>query len=138
MGTSGDSPGHYTIRIFTADGHLQAEYSAAVGGDEIPPAMTFGRCCAVIMPAFSLSDTSVYFPDGDGELRALRPDGSTLIVHKLPNVRGHARAFFAVSPDDRRIAISVFDWSVTPMNLRIYVEDSDGSRSPQSGSPGHA
>ncbi len=71
----------------------------------------------------SLSNTRVYFPDGDGALRALSPDGGTSIVHELPNVRGRTRVVFAVSPDDRRIAIAVFDWSVTPMTLRIYVED---------------
>lgn len=122
-GSNADGQGHNSVRIFTAGGRLQAHYLATIGGDEIPPAFTFGKCCAVFLPTLSLSNTSVYFPDGDRQLRALSSDGGTSIVHQLPNVRGRTRAVFAVSPDDRRIAISLFDWSLKPMQLRIYVED---------------
>ena len=122
-GSSTDGPGHTSVRIFTAGAKLQAYYLATIGGDEIPPAFMFGKCCAVFLPTVSLSNTSVYFPDGDTQLRVLSPDGKTSIVHRLPNLRGRTRAVFAVSPDDGRIAISVFDWSVTPMLLRIFVED---------------
>jgi len=101
---------------------VRASYLATVGGDEIPAPLIFGRV-AVFLPTFSLSGTRVYFPDGDSQLRVLAPDGSSSIVHQLANVRGKTRAVFAVSPDGNRIAISLFDWSVTPMTLRIYVED---------------
>jgi hypothetical protein len=47
-------------------------------------------------------------------------------VHALPNVPGKSRAVFAVSPDDSRIAVAVFDWSVAPVSLRIYIEDLGG------------
>ena len=117
-----DPPGHYSVRIVSLDGQVRASYLAAVGGDEIPAPLIFGRV-PVFLPTVSLSDTRVYFPDGDSQLRALAPAGGSSIVHQLPNVRGKTRAVFAVSPDGNRIAISLFDWSVTPMSLRIYVED---------------
>ena len=68
----------------------------------------------------------MYFPDGLTTLRFLAADGSTGIATSLPNLAGRARSIFAVSPDDKRIAVSVFDWSTRPMKMRIYVEDLAG------------
>jgi hypothetical protein len=85
-----------------------------------------GICCDAFLPDVSTSDSRVYFLDGVTTLRFLAPDGSTGIVTTLPNIRGKARAIFAVSPDDQRIAISLFDWSKRPMSDHIYVEDLSG------------
>jgi hypothetical protein len=52
----------------------------------------------------------------------LAPDGTTGLVARLPG-NGHIRSAFAVSPDDRRIAVSVLDYSTSPPSLRLYVED---------------
>jgi hypothetical protein len=124
-GSAQDTPGHYSIRIVDIEGQVRASYLAALGGDEIPSPLAISRV-AVFLPTISLSDTRAYFPDGDGYLRVLAADGSTSIVHTLPNVRGKTRAVFAVSPDDKRIAVSRFDWSVAPMSVHIYVEDVAG------------
>jgi hypothetical protein len=113
----------YRVSLVGIDGKVWASYTAAVGDDEIPPPLTFGRCCAVDLPTISLSDTRVYFLDGISQLRVMSSDGTTPVVHTLPNVRGKTRAVFSVSPDDKRIAISLFDWSVSPMSLTVYVED---------------
>ena len=122
-GSSQDTAGHYTIRIVGTGAKLAASIVAVTGGDEIPPPL---HAAQVLLPKFSFSDSRVYLPDGDGELRALCPDGTTAVVHALPNVRGKSRAVFSVSPDDSRIALAVFDWSAAPMRLRIYVEDLNG------------
>lgn len=121
-GSQQDTPGHYSIRIVGIDGQVRASYLAASGGDEIPGPLTISRV-GVNLPTISLSDTRAYFPDGNEHLRVLAADGSTSIVHTLPNVPGKARAVFAVSSDDKRIAVSMFDWSVAPMSLHLYVED---------------
>jgi hypothetical protein len=121
-GSADDAPGHYSVRIVSAGGQIRASYLATVGGNEIPPRLIFGRI-PVFLPTISLSETRAYFADGESQLRVLAADGSSSIVHQLPNVRGKTRAVFAVSPNASRIAIALFDWSVTPMTLRIYVED---------------
>jgi hypothetical protein len=120
-GSSQDAAGHYTIRIVGSDTRTAASYVAAAGGDEIPPPLHQAS-----LPRFSLSDAAVYFPDGDEELRALCTDGRTAVVHTLPNMPGKSRAVFAVSPDDSRIAMAIFDWSVSPMSEHLYVEDLNG------------
>jgi hypothetical protein len=149
-----DSPNsgasHYTIWLVGLDGHVASSTTAASGGaEDVPfpgtplqseccsPAMQLvgflqpaqpqaGVCCGVFLPFISVSNSRVYFPDGDTGVRFLAPDGTTGMATSVPNIKGRARAVFSVSPDDRRIAVSVFDWSTRPMSLRIYVEDLTG------------
>ena len=83
-------------------------------------------CCDVTLPAVSTTNSRVYFVSGQDNLRYLGVDDSTGHAAQLPNVRGRSQAVFAVSPDDKRIAISVFDWSQHPIAVTIYVEDLGG------------
>jgi hypothetical protein len=73
----------------------------------------------------SSSDTQLYFLSGDSEVHFLKPDGATGVATRLPG-SGQVRAAFAVSPDDRRIAVSLLDYSSQPIHLRMYVEDLAG------------
>lgn len=86
-----------------------------------------GVCCGVILPQFSTSLRRAYFVSGPNELRFLAVDGTTGGAATLPNVKGRTQAVFAVSPDDTRIALSVFDWSARPMKVTLTVEDLGGS-----------
>ena len=70
----------------------------------------------------SSSNSRVYYLDGDNDVRMLAPDGTTGVASHLPG-NDHVRSAFAVSPDDRRIAVSVIDYSTRPASLRLSVED---------------
>jgi hypothetical protein len=70
----------------------------------------------------STSNSRLYYLDGDNDVHMLAPDGTTGLVTRLPG-NGHVRSAFAVGPDDRRIAVSVLDYSKSPPSLRLYIED---------------
>ena len=93
---------------------------------------------AVLTPPVSASDTTVYYRDGDTTIRSLKADGSGGDVTTVPG-SATTVSFFAVSPDDQRIAVMVEDMAppgttatadrLTPGNivsLRLYVEDLHG------------
>ena len=77
------------------------------------------------LPFVSVSRGRIYYLDGDTTVRYVGVDGSQGIATLVPGGRS-AAAVFAVSPDDKRIAVSVLDYSSTPVRLRIYVEDLHG------------
>jgi hypothetical protein len=77
------------------------------------------------MPSVSTSAGRVYYLDGDTDVRYLAPDGSTGLATRVPG-NSQAAAMFAVSPDDRRIAVAVFDYRSKPIVTRLYVEDLAG------------
>ena len=85
-----------------------------------------GACCGVFLPHVSVSNRRVYFTAGQDEVRYLDADGTSGLAVHLPNVKGRTRSVFAVRSDDLRIAFSVFDWSVSPMAVHIFVEDIGG------------
>jgi len=74
----------------------------------------------------SASDDRVYYRDGDTQIRFIAPDGTSGAVTTVPG--GAARvSFFSVSPDDRRIAVMVEDFTpATTIALSLYVEDLRG------------
>ena len=77
------------------------------------------------MPLVSTSAGRVYHLDGDTDIRFLAPDGSTGLATEVPG-SSHTAAMFSVSPDDRRIAVSVFNYVTKPVSDRLYVEDLAG------------
>jgi WD40 repeat protein len=77
------------------------------------------------LPVVSASDSRVYFLDGDTDVRFLDRDGSQgSAAHVAGGV--HVESAFAVSPDDRRIAVATFDTSADPATMRLSVEDLAG------------
>jgi hypothetical protein len=103
----------YTIRLVRNEGGIQASATAAK--------RSHPTGILVQMPSISASDSRVYFLDGDASLKSLRPDGSTAVVTTLP-VDANSAAVFAVSPDDKRIAVAIITYPF-PARTRIYVED---------------
>jgi hypothetical protein len=78
------------------------------------------------LPETSISNTHVYFLDGDTVIRSLAPDGTVAdvkTIHAAPN----SQVAFSVSPDDRRIAISIITLATAqlpePLDVQMYVED---------------
>jgi hypothetical protein len=81
---------------------------------------------AVELPYVSVSKSRVYYLDGDRDVRYLNPDGTSGPATKIaggPKIH----AAFAVTPDDSRIAVTLLDYSVTPVALTLYVEDVGGA-----------
>jgi hypothetical protein len=78
------------------------------------------------LPETSVSATHVYFLDGEADLKSLSPSGTVSLIRHL-DVGANANVAFAVSPDDRRIAIAVITYgtagSTAPFGLRLYAED---------------
>jgi hypothetical protein len=77
----------------------------------------------------SASRTRLYYLNAGSEVRYLAPDGTNGTVGRIALGVGE-QAGFAVSPDDKRIAVSVFSYTWIPQvaykGMRLYVEDVDG------------
>ena len=119
-------------------GNVQACNRSAIAASCHPYQVTY-------LPCVSTSNTRAYFVDGDTTVRYLAPGSTTSSncgangctfgtngdVTGVPGGPERASAF-SVSPDDQRIAVSVFDFRSTPggyvpMSVRLYVEDLIGS-----------
>jgi hypothetical protein len=78
------------------------------------------------LPETSSSATHVYFLDGDTVIGSLAPDGTVALVERV-NAPPNSQVVFSVSPDERRIAISVITLatSASPatLDVHMYVED---------------
>lgn len=104
----------YTVSIVAADGHVAA---GATGHKRTVARVQIGN--------LSTSATTVYYLDGDSDVRYLRPDGGSGLATHIALTAKHVTAF-AVSPDDRRIAVAVLDFTRYPVGTRLYVEDLNG------------
>jgi hypothetical protein len=105
----------YTLSIVAADGHVAA---STIARNRTVPYVQVGNV--------STSASTVYYLDGDSDIRFLRPDRSTGLVTHV-TLRSKQVAAFAVSPDDLRIAVSVLDYTRYPVSTRLYVEDLHGA-----------
>src|SRR5712691_627951 len=85
------------------------------------------------MPSASASLTRAYYLKAGSEVRWLAPDGTGGFATNI-QVSTNQQAGFAVSPDDKRIAVSIFSYGplaqgdlVPPyLGMRMYVEDLAG------------
>ena len=80
------------------------------------------RATAVALPIVSASRSRLYYLDGDRQIRVLTLNGTTAAVATVPG-NSHAHVAFAVSPDDRQMAVSVLDYAARPAHLTLYVQD---------------
>jgi hypothetical protein len=104
----------YTLSIVAPDGHVAASTTAR---KRTVPYVQVGN--------LSTSATTVYYLDGDADVRFLRPDRSTGLATHI-TLGSKQAAAFAVSPDNLRIAVSVLDYTRYPVSTRLYVEDLHG------------
>ena len=114
----------YDLALVAADGKVVAKVHAAVRSFIHTPGNGPGAA-AIDLPEVSASSTRVYYLDGDRDVHYLRPDGSGGLIGHVPGTTT-AHAAFAVTPDDRRIAVSVLDYASSPPTLHLYVEDLGG------------
>lgn len=119
LGGNDKSP--ITISLVTSDGHTVASTTASAPGRTVctPSA-------GAILPvplATSTTARRVYFLEGDA-VRFLQADGATGTATHVP-VSSQVSSVFAVSGDDRRIAVSVIDFA-HPGAITLYVEDLAG------------
>jgi hypothetical protein len=81
----------------------------------------------------SASLKRLYYIDAGYYIRFLGLDGSKGVITQI-NVQADEEAGFAVSPDDKRIAVSIFSYAPSPDSpqapsyngMRLYVEDLEG------------
>jgi len=104
----------YTLSIVGTNGRVAA---SAIARKRTVPAVQIGN--------LSTSATTVYYLDGDSNVRFLRPDRSTGLATHI-TLGSKQAAAFAVSPDDLRIAVSILDYRHYPVGTRLYVEDLHG------------
>lgn len=113
----------YFLYVIGADGRILRSASAGI------------QSAGWHLPRFSVAGRSVYFLDGDRDLKVLREDGSVALVGQLPG--GPAdRVVFAVSPDEQQIGYSVLHYtgSTATTSLRVGRLDGSGVREIYSGS----
>ncbi|HEX2647808.1 MAG TPA: hypothetical protein VHO95_11325 [Candidatus Dormibacteraeota bacterium] len=105
----------YSVSLIGLDGRVVATATAAKRNN----AHTL-----VQMPNISASNSRLYYLDGESKVMFLRPDGTTGLSTTL-TVDAGSSAVFAVSPDDKRIAVAILTFPY-PAKTRIYVEDLAG------------
>jgi hypothetical protein len=114
------SPSTYAVSLVFDDGRAVGPVTARLR--TVAP-LAGGAPAA--MPVFSASNSRVYYLDGDSDVRFLDGDGSQGSATRVPG-GPRAQSGFAVSPDDRRIAVAAVDYSSSPATTRLYVEDLAG------------
>jgi hypothetical protein len=118
--------------LLIASGHLEfitpdARIAASVPIAE--PALEAQACGsgmgAWTLPGVSASNDHVYFRDGNTRIRMVVPPASGLDVTTVPGGPSVITGF-SVSPDDRRIAVSVERFTASAISDTLYVEDLRG------------
>ncbi len=132
----------YVVQLVRPDGHaLPAVHAVARSLKTYRPAATpcpSGSCPSPAtalatanyqLPETSVSATHVYFLDGAADLKSLSPTGAVALLRHL-ELGPNSNLAFAVSPDDRRIAVAVITYgseaSGVPFSLSLYAEDLAG------------
>ena len=112
----------YTVTIVGVDGKVVASASAST-----PPGVSCANAAAALVsPPVSMSNSRVYFMDGQGVVRYLGISGETGRATTLPASSASRRAMFAVSPDDQRVAVVLDDFTAGGAATHLYVEDLNG------------
>jgi hypothetical protein len=118
----GGTGASYTVTLVDVAGNIVATAQASA-----PPVASCGGAAGAPVPLpVSTSDSRVYFMDAQGVVRYLAPNGAAAQATTVPAPTVSRHATFAVSPDDRRIAVVVADYGSTGASTRLYVEDLSG------------
>jgi len=115
-------PATYIANVVGFDGRLWASIKL-----EKRTPITNPSGHAVDLPHVSTTSTALYMLAGDSTVISLRlPDGQQATATHLM-VGANMEAAFAVSPDDSKIAVSVLDFSRTPVHVALYTESLSGA-----------
>jgi len=111
----------YVVSLVGFDGKVVARAQASSPGK-----VTCGSAGGALVPTpVSTSNSRVYFMDAQGVVRFLTPTGATGKATTVP-VGSQRHSAFAVSPDDKRIAVVVSDFTSGGAATSLYVEDLSG------------
>lgn len=115
----------YAVYLIGLDGRIVASTTATK-----PTSISTWPAASPIASLWSTyattSNTGVYFRSGDTEVKLLTPNGNIRTVAHLEGGPS-SRSFFAVSADDKQIAVSVLDYSSPPtVRMRFYTQDLSG------------
>jgi hypothetical protein len=111
----------YTVTLVGFDGKVASKAQASSPGK-----VTCGSAAAAALPPpVSTSSSRAYFMDAQGVVRFLTPTGQTARATSVP-VGSQRRSMFTVSPDDKRIAVVVGDFTSSGETTSLYVEDLTG------------
>ncbi len=80
---------------------------------------------AIQLPYVSTTVSSLYYLDGDSRVRGVRMNAPPPTPLDLAVPSG-SEAAFAVSPDDSTIAVSVLDFTVSPVRVTLYTDSLGG------------
>jgi hypothetical protein len=121
------TPGPYAVIVkdFLQGGPTYTVSLVATNGHVVASANPRKRTEAVQMTNLSTTTTTLYYLDGDADIRSLRPDGTTALATHV-SLGPNQVVAFSVSPDNHRIAVSVLDYTRYPVGTRLYVEDLAG------------
>lgn len=110
----------YSVLLVGTDGKVAASAQA------MEPAVYRFTSPPPSPPLASITNSRVYYVDGTS-IKFLKPDGSNGVVMAYPG-GPETVAGFAVSPDDRRVAVALltFQTPSNPQALDLYVEDLGG------------
>ena len=112
----------YTVTLVGVDGKIVASAEATT-----PAVTSCGNVAAAPFPLpVSESNSRAYFMDAQGVVHYLAPNGATGTATSVPSATPSRRSTFAVSPDDRRIAVVVANYSTSTASTSLYVEDLNG------------
>ena len=116
------TPSSYYANVVGVDGKLWASIKLP---KRTPISSLAGH--ALVLPYVSASSTALYMLAGDSEVLSLRlADGKQATVTHLA-VGANMEAAFAVSPDDKQIAVSVLDFNRAPVHVTLYTETLSGA-----------
>ena len=112
-------PATYTISVVSWNGTVATTFKAA-RRSALPAA---GKH-PLELPYVSTTRTGLYYLDGDQVVRELRLDGMQAVAQPVTKLQvgAGAEAVFAVSPDDSQIAVSVIDFSRSPVHVLLYTD----------------
>lgn len=96
---------HTAIDILSADGRLAARVNFSPRS--VP---RIGNAAPVLAPEAVVAAGRVWFADGSGQVRWLRPSGQVQEVTRFPLLNPQQQLSFAVSPDGSRLEATVFSW----------------------------
>lgn len=109
----------YQFSVVSLQGQVAARFSPARR-----KLTATGESHPLELPYVSTTRTGLYYLDGDQDVRVLKLDGmqpASQPVAKL-QVSDGGEAVFAVSPDDSQIAVSVIDFSRSPVHVLLYTD----------------
>ena len=112
----------YDVSLVGADGKLSVGAAASIPA----PVKCADGSVAALPPPVSTSSSRAYFMDAEGIVRSLAPGGQPARATTVPVGTAHRRSTFAVSPDDKRIAVVVIDFNAGGAATSLYVEDLKG------------